>query len=77
LDVLFNIMSFMFGLVHAAHAAGHSASHRSGWCLLLDVAKDTFCCEEHTGDGCCVFEGHTGNLGGVDNAALEQDTPNH
>ena len=55
-------------LVHSAHSG-------VGWHWgfgFFDVAHHALGGQQHAGDGGGVLQGNTGNLGGVDNTALEQ-----
>ena len=55
------------GLVHSAHAA-HAGIAGGHWGLrFFDVAEDALGGQQHAGDAGSILEGHTGNLGGVDN----------
>ena len=58
-------------LVHSTHAAHAGVGGGCGF-GFLDVAEDALGGEEHAGDRGGVLQGHTGHLGGVDDAALEQ-----
>ena len=66
------ILTTADGSIHAAHAA-HAGVAGGHWGFgFLDVAEDALGGEEHAGDRGGVLQGHTGHLGGVDDAALEQ-----
>ena len=56
------------GLVHSAHAG--VGGHRGVG--FLNVAHDALGGQQHASDGGGVLQGDTGNLGGVDDTALEQ-----
>ena len=59
------------GLVHSAHAAHAGVGGHRGF-GFLDVAHDALGGQQHAGDGGSVLQGNTGNLGGIDDTALEQ-----
>ena len=61
-----------YGLVHSAHSAhtGVAGGHRGFG--FLDVAEDALGGQQHTGNRGGVLESDTGNLGGVNDTAVEQ-----
>ena len=70
LDVPFSV-GCINSSIHSAHTAHTGVGGGCGF-GFLDVAEDALGGQQHTGDAGGVLEGHTGNLGGVDDTALEQ-----